>query len=107
VQKTLRSHNFAPAQWRGESEIFPGNKRSRRIYEISQNVFHREGKFENMAFEVVLSQGRKKEIHKMFEHFGYFVEKLCHTRIGSLRLHGLSTGTRRRLSQADILPLFK
>jgi 23S rRNA pseudouridine2605 synthase len=66
-----------------------------------------KGNLKNMAFEVVLSQERKNEIHTMFEHFGYFVEKLYRTRIGSLHLHGLSTGTSRGLSEKEILLLFK
>jgi 23S rRNA pseudouridine2605 synthase len=66
-----------------------------------------KGNLKNMAFEVVLSQGRKNEIHRVFEHFGYFVEKLCRTRIGGLRLHGLSIGTCRRLSEKEIGLLFR
>ncbi|MDR0595779.1 MAG: rRNA pseudouridine synthase [Puniceicoccales bacterium] len=66
-----------------------------------------EGRLKNIIFEVVLSQGRKNEIHRMFEHFGYFVEKLRRTRVGSLRLHGLSTGTCKRLSEKEIQSLFR
>ncbi|MDR2436104.1 MAG: rRNA pseudouridine synthase [Puniceicoccales bacterium] len=65
------------------------------------------GDLKNMVFEIVLSQGKKNEIHRMFGHFGYFVQKLHRSRVGHLRLRGLSPGTCRRLSEAEIGLLFK
>ncbi|MDR1255607.1 MAG: rRNA pseudouridine synthase [Puniceicoccales bacterium] len=66
-----------------------------------------QGRLKNMVFEVVLSQGRKNEIHRMFEHFGYFVERLCRSRVGGLHLRGLSIGMCKRLSDKEIELLFK
>jgi 23S rRNA pseudouridine2605 synthase len=65
------------------------------------------GDLKNMSFEVVLSQGKKNEIHRMFEHFGYFVQKLHRSRVGHLRLRGLSPGACRRLSETEVELLFK
>jgi 23S rRNA pseudouridine2605 synthase len=42
------------------------------------------GCMKNYAFEVVLSQGKKNEIHMAFEHFGIFVKKLKRIRIGNV-----------------------
>jgi 23S rRNA pseudouridine2605 synthase len=62
---------------------------------------------DDMVFETGLSQVTKSEIHGMFEHFGYFVQKLYLSRVRHLHLRGLSPGTCRRLSEAKIDLLFK
>ncbi len=66
-----------------------------------------KGALKGKAFEVVLSQGRKNEIHRIFQHFGYFVEKLERVRIGKLFLKGVSIGNCRQLSAQEIELLFK
>jgi pseudouridine synthase len=65
------------------------------------------GEGKNKVFEIVLSQGRKNEIHRMFQHFGYFVEKLRRIRIGNLRLRGVAIGMCKRLSEKEIDLLFE
>ena len=55
-----------------------------------------------LMFEIVLLQGKKNEIHRMFEHFGIFVNFLCRTRIGNLNLRGVSVGHCRKLSDDEI-----
>jgi 23S rRNA pseudouridine2605 synthase len=56
--------------------------------------------------EVHLIHGRKREIRRMMEHLGYFVDRLLRFQIGSLRLHGVGPGHVRQLSKADIDLLF-
>ncbi len=66
-----------------------------------------KGSLKDRAFRVVLSQGKKNEIHRVFERFGYFVEKLQRVRIGRLVLKGVSVGRCRQLSAQEINLLFK
>jgi pseudouridine synthase len=66
-----------------------------------------KGEFKYKAFTIILSQGRKNEIHRMFGRFGYFVEKLHRVRIGNLCLRGIGVGTFKRLSEKEIELLFK
>jgi 23S rRNA pseudouridine2605 synthase len=64
------------------------------------------GYMKNYAFEIVLSQGKKNEIHRAFEHFGIFVKKLKRIRIGNLNLHGLAPGKCKKLTDLEIKKLF-
>jgi len=57
--------------------------------------------------EVHLVQGRKREIRRLLEAFGYFVKKLERVQIGRLELKRLPTGSHRRLSDADVRLMFK
>ncbi|MDR1432724.1 MAG: rRNA pseudouridine synthase [Puniceicoccales bacterium] len=63
------------------------------------------GNMKNFAFEVVLSQGKKNEIHRVFAHFGIFVQKLRRIRIGGLNLKGVSPGRCRKLSAQEVKKL--
>ncbi|MDR3144300.1 MAG: rRNA pseudouridine synthase [Puniceicoccales bacterium] len=60
------------------------------------------GNMKNLVFEVVLSQGKKNEIHRALAHFGIFVKKLKRTRMGGLRLRGVATGRCRRLTEDEM-----
>ncbi|MDR2778980.1 MAG: rRNA pseudouridine synthase [Puniceicoccales bacterium] len=63
------------------------------------------GCMKNFVFEIVLSQGKKNEIHRAFEHFGMFVKKLKRIRIGHLSLRGLALGKCRKLTDLEIKTL--
>ncbi|MDR2737669.1 MAG: rRNA pseudouridine synthase [Puniceicoccales bacterium] len=65
------------------------------------------GNAKNLTFEIVLSQGRKNEIHRMFERFGIFVKWLKRVRIGNLGLRGVSPGRCRKLEEKEIPLLFQ
>jgi 23S rRNA pseudouridine2605 synthase len=56
--------------------------------------------------EVHLVHGRKREIRRMMEHLGYFVDRLLRFQIGNLHLHGIGPGHVRKLAKADIDLLF-
>ena len=52
--------------------------------------------------EVWLSQGRKREIRRMFEAVGYFVKELVRTQIGRYELRRIAEGSYKKLQQKDI-----
>ena len=56
----------------------------------------------NLVFEVELAQGKKNEIHRVFEHFWILVKNLKKTRIGNLDLRGISLGRRKKLTPKKI-----
>jgi 23S rRNA pseudouridine2605 synthase len=57
--------------------------------------------------ELELHEGRKREVRRMFETLGYFVEKLERIRMGPLRLGSLAPGQYRPLSPQEISALKK
>ncbi len=54
---------------------------------------------------IILTEGRNREIRKIFTYFGYTVKKLVRIRIGSLELGDLMPGQFRRISREDILDI--
>jgi pseudouridine synthase len=61
----------------------------------------------NAWVEIELNEGRKREVRRMFEVLGYFVEKLIRIRIGTVCLGDLPPGELRPLSQIEIRSLKK
>lgn len=61
----------------------------------------------DLTVEVHLEQGRKREIRRLFEAFGYFVERLQRFQIGGLTLKGLKVGEVKELSNEDLDLIFK
>jgi pseudouridine synthase len=57
--------------------------------------------------ELEISEGRKREVRRMFEALGYFVEKLVRIRMGPLRLGTLAPGEYRPLAPQEIAALKK
>lgn len=57
--------------------------------------------------EVHLSQGRKREIRRLFETFGYRVKRLKRFQMGKLVLKKLAPGMARPLNDSEIGLLFK
>lgn len=57
--------------------------------------------------EIVISEGKNREIRKMFEAIGYEVEFLKRVKIGDLKLSGLDRGEVRRLKPVEIAYLNK
>lgn len=55
-----------------------------------------------LRVEVHLEQGRKREIRRLFERFGYFVDRLKRIQIGSFTLKGIPKGTIKKLSSQEI-----
>ena len=51
---------------------------------------------------VVLKQGLKRQIRHMFYQLGFEVERLTRVRIGGLKLHGMSKGSWRQITETEI-----
>ena len=56
--------------------------------------------------EIHLKQGRKREIRRLFEVFGFFVKTLFRFQIGGLVLRKMPSGDCRKLSQKEIALIF-
>lgn len=59
----------------------------------------------NAWIEIEIHEGRNREVRRIFEALGYFVEKLIRVRIGPLSLGRLRPGELRPLSAAEIKEL--
>jgi pseudouridine synthase len=57
--------------------------------------------------EIEIHEGRYREVRRMFEALGYFVEKLVRVRFGPSHLGGVGLGEIRPLSQKEITALKK
>ncbi len=57
--------------------------------------------------EVVLHEGRKRIVRRMFDEVGYPVSRLVRTAIGPIRLGDMKPGRTRRLNQGEVGALFK
>ena len=56
--------------------------------------------------EVVLGEGRNREVRRMFSALGHEVEALVRTAIGPIRDPGLLPGTWRHLSTDEVRALY-
>jgi 23S rRNA pseudouridine2605 synthase len=59
----------------------------------------------NAWIEIEVHEGRKREVRRMFEALGYFVEKLIRIRFGPIVLGALPPGKLRPLSQVEVRSL--
>lgn len=60
----------------------------------------------NQRLELTLGHGKKREIRRIFQHFGYRIKKLRRVAIGGLFLHKLPLGQYRELESKEIGLLF-
>lgn len=56
--------------------------------------------------EITITEGKNRQVRKMFEKIGYDVEKLKRVSIGELRLGALKSGDYRPLNRKDLEKLF-
>lgn len=52
--------------------------------------------------EITISEGRNRQVRRMFEHFGHSVNKLTRIQFGSLNLKGLNAGEGRVLTPHEV-----
>lgn len=57
--------------------------------------------------EIVVAEGRKREVRRMFEAIGFPVTRLVRTAIGPLRDQKVRPGEWRRLTPAEVLVLYR
>ncbi len=57
--------------------------------------------------EIVMTEGRKREVRRMLEHIGHPVGRLVRTAIGPLRENKLSPGASRLLTVHEVRSLYK
>ena len=60
----------------------------------------------NSLMEIIIHEGRKRQVKKMFSHIGHPVLQLKRTAYGKLQLGSLQTGRYRRLNSADLKKIF-
>jgi 23S rRNA pseudouridine2605 synthase len=61
----------------------------------------------NAWVEIEIHEGRNRQVRRMFEALGYFVEKLIRVQVGPVSLGSLAPGTIRRLSPSEVAMLKK
>jgi pseudouridine synthase len=66
------------------------------------SVQRREDRGKYTWLDVVLAEGKNREVRRMVEAVGFTVLKLVRTRIGSLTLEGLQVGKWRELSANEV-----
>jgi pseudouridine synthase len=66
------------------------------------SVRRREDRGKYTWLEVVLTEGKNREVRRMIEAVGFKVLKLVRTRIGPLTLEGLEVGKWRDLTPAEV-----
>jgi 23S rRNA pseudouridine2605 synthase len=59
----------------------------------------------NAWVEIEIHEGRKREVRRIFEALGYFVEKLVRIRVGPVELGGLPVGELRPLTANEVKAL--
>lgn len=64
-------------------------------------------KIKDNVIEIIISEGKNRQIRKMCEALGYKVVKLKRTKIGQLSLGSLKPGEYERLDKRDIKKIFK
>ncbi len=66
-----------------------------------------KGKFSTNTVFITLVEGKTRQVRRMFEHFGYFVNKLERIKYGHMKLGSLSTGQWRYMSTEEVNNLRK
>ena len=57
--------------------------------------------------ELVLAEGRKREVRRMLQRVGYPVRRLLRLQVGPIRLGDLPPGKWRRLSEREVKALLR
>ncbi len=61
---------------------------------------------ESTILEIIIHEGKKRQVRKMFAAIGYPVQRLIRTAYGNLKLGDLPSGKYRKLTKNDIKKLF-
>jgi len=82
-----------------------GVEMKRGDFALPESVRRVEDRGKYSRIEIVLTEGKNREVRRMFEAVGFAVLKLVRTRIGSLTLDGLEVGKWRELRADEIARL--
>ncbi len=83
-------------------EIAEGFKAKNGKIAKPQSVRRLENRGKYSWLEIVLTEGRNREIHRLLENAGLKVLKLVRTRIGPCTMDGLQVGQYRSLSRTEV-----
>lgn len=88
-------------------KMLRGVHRDGETLQASKLIVASHGPEPERRLEVHLKQGRKREIRRLFEAFGYFVDKLERIQMGGLEMKRLPRGGIRELSARELDFLFQ
>lgn len=88
-------------------KIIQGVTREGELLYAKKLIMASHGPDSDRRLEVHLEQGRKREIRRLFEAFGYYVKKLERFQIGRLVLKKVPQGRVKLLKKAELDSLFK
>ena len=87
------------------AQLARGLEMKRGDYARPQSVRRLEDRGKYTWLEIVLTEGKNREVRRMVEAVGFKVLKLVRTRIGPLMLKGLEVGKWRNLTHREIAAL--
>ena len=64
-------------------------------------------KVKSCTYSVILKEGRKRQIKRMFRHFGKEVQELHRIRLGSLSIAGTPEGKMRKLTEKELAAILE
>jgi 23S rRNA pseudouridine2605 synthase len=100
LEKTYRVKVSGQPTDRDLDQLRRGIRFAREAYAPCRIRSLRTGK--NCWYEIILKQGRNRQIRRMFEHIGHAVIRLRRTSIGPVELGDLKPGCHRRLTDREM-----
>ncbi|MGE9295856.1 MAG: pseudouridine synthase [Puniceicoccales bacterium] len=88
-------------------KLLKGIKREGDFLRAKRIIPATMGPEKERRLEVHLEQGRKREIRRLFEAFGYFVDKLERVQMGGLEMKRIPRGAVRELTNRELDFLFR
>ena len=106
----LSAKNKIPKTYEAKISGFPPEEAIQRLREgiwldgrlVKPESIRLVREAENPWYAITLTQGRNRQIHRMFERIGYLVEKIRRVSIGSLFLKGLEPRQIRELTSKEV-----
>ena len=77
--------------------------RGEKLQALEARIVKQQGR--ETVLEVVMGEGKKREVRRLCRHVGLQVLRLRRTKFGSLTLRGLGPGEWRELTPADVRSL--
>jgi len=100
VEKTYIVTLSRPLDEKIRTKLAGGIKLDGKKTAPAKIVFVNENVFDTVA--ITLTEGRNRQVRRMFENYGFFVRKLHRSSYGHLTVDGLNAGEYRKLSIEEI-----